>query len=163
VDFEDVVQGVFGVDGAGGIAVGLMESTFAGLVVSSRTYNQTGSGTFGQSIPGLEASAGIVPGETVTLTPLHENAGFRTNLGFLAVTSTGAMVKVEMFRPDGSLLREESYLLRGYEAKQVNRVFGVGADVTNGFARVTVTWGSQVLAYASVVDNRTGDPTYVAP
>lgn len=163
VAFEDVVMSLFGVEGAGGIGVGTRSGEWAALQVGSRTYNLTASGTYGQSIPGLPASAAVAAGETVTLLALHENAAYRTNLGFLEVSGLGAEVGVRLYAADGTLLREDLHPLRPHEALQVNQAYGLGADVTGGFAQVTVTSGGSVLTYASVVDNLTGDPTYVAP
>ena len=54
--------------------------------------------------------------------------------------------------------------LRPYEMDQYDKIFDdVGAGtVNNGYAVVRVTTeDGKVLAYASVVDNRSGDPVYV--
>jgi hypothetical protein len=161
--FEDVVQSVFGIEGAGGIGVGNAADSVGNLVVNSRTYNQTTSGTFGQGIPGRMARGAMASNRTALLTQLHENDAYRTNLGFLEVSGDGAEVEVQLFTQAGALLSTRSYTLNGYESKQVNRVFGAGAGVTNGFAVVTITSGEAVLRYASVVDNQTGDPTYIEP
>jgi hypothetical protein len=163
VYFEDVVQGVFGISGAGGIGIGDALDPFSNLAVSSRTYNQTGSGTFGQSIPGRTESDAVAPQQSVWLSQLHENERYRTNLGFLEVSGAGAEVEVRLYTQDASSLGSRSYTLRAYEALQVNSIFGSSVEVTNGFAVVTVTSGGAVLPYASVVDNQTGDPTYIEP
>jgi len=163
--FEDVVLQIFGLEGAGGIGIGsppFPPPSLSRLMVNSRTYNQTDHGTFGQSIPGVLYSSGGIPRDRASfLAQLHENPDYRTNLGFFSWN--GATVDVRLHAADGSLLAERSVVLRAYESTQLNRVFGAGANVTNGFAEITVTSGSGVLAYASVVDNRTGDPTYVEP
>jgi len=162
LEMEDVVREAFGVEGAGGIGVGTDVYPAPQLVVNSRTYTETASGTYGQLVPGRTVAAAIAPWRTAFLTQLHENEGFRTNLGFLEVSGVGATVEVRLFAADGSLVSGRVEVLRPFEAKQVNRVFGVGAEVTGGYAEVRVSGGA-VLAYASVVDNRTGDPTYVEP
>ncbi len=97
------------------------------------------------------------------LAQLEESRRFRTNIGFLDVTGRGVMVRLQLFSSDGTRISDRSFELRGYEALQVNHAFGEGVEVVNGFATVTLPLGGVVLAYASVVDNVTGDPTYVAP
>ena len=64
-----------------------------------------------------------------------------------------------------SELGHRDYELRPYENIQVNQVAKAvgGADsLSNGIVRVTVTSGEgRVGAYLSVVDNATGDPTFI--
>ncbi len=160
---EDVVLGTFGQgSAAGGIAV---YAGGAALVVSSRTYNQAASGTFGQAIPGRSAGEALAPGEVGYLVELHENGAFRTNLGFLNTSaSVSAVVTVDYYDQDGVALGQRVVTLRPLEQHQENRAFtAVTAEaVTNGRARVRVS-GAPVLAYASVVDNQTSDPSYLEP
>ena len=69
-----------------------------------------------------------------------------------------------MFGGDGSNLGTQTVTLQPFEQKQIGQIYRqvTFADVKNGHIILTVTEGS-VLAYASVVDNTTGDPTYIEP
>jgi hypothetical protein len=74
-------------------------------------------------------------------------------------------VDVELYTSSGNLLGIVSRTLEPYEMIQVNRIFDqVGAGlVQSGFAVVKVdSADGKILAYASVIDNQSGDPVYVA-
>jgi len=161
LSLEDIVLSVAGISsGAGGLAV---YSTNA-LVVNSRTYNQGASGTFGQGIPGHRASQAMGAGEQRLLVQLHENAGYRTNAGFLNVGVESAALTAALFDGSGAALGLQDYTLLPYEQKQIGQIFRqvTASVVTNGYIQISVISGT-VLPYASVVDNATGDPTYIEP
>lgn len=133
------------------------------VVVSSRTYNLGASGTVGQDTVASMPSAGAAAGEVFVLPQLMENAAYRTNI---ALTNTGtnpASVNVELFASDRKVGEFAVGLAPG-EWKQDNRPFqvrGGQSAMGAGYAKVTVTSGSGVIALASVIDNVTNDPTGV--
>jgi PKD repeat protein len=156
---EDVLLTSFGLSsGSGGVAV-YSESD---LVVTSRTYNLTTKGTFGQTIPGRRAGAAIGDGESAVLIQLHENQAFRTNIGFLNISAGPVSVEVDLYTESGSFVGRYRRTLGPYSYKQVNRIFAdyTSQEISNGRAEVRVSGGA-VLAYASVVDNQTSDPSYI--
>jgi hypothetical protein len=160
--FNDVVLSTFGVNpGSGGIAI---YSDSSNLMAMSRTYNQASSGTFGQGIPGRSAAQAIPTGRKGYLMQLHQNSAYRTNIGFLNPTSATLTLRVDFYNESGDFLGTQNYTLAPYEQFQDNQVFTkvTGTSVTNGRAEVKTT-GGPVLAYASVVDNATGDGTYIEP
>ena len=64
----------------------------------------------------------------------------------------------------GDKLTEYTVSLTAGQYKQENQPFencGGQTNLAKGYARVTVTAGSGVICYASVVDNLTNDPTTV--
>jgi len=74
-------------------------------------------------------------------------------------------VEVDLFAEDAAPLGTLSLELPAYGFRQVTDIYrAVGApDVTNGTASVrTLTMGTAVIAYASVVDNRSGEPMLIA-
>jgi len=108
--------------------------------------------------------------ETELILPLiHSAPGvFRTNVGF-AQTSTGTYrVRAQIYSAAGALLAQKSYS-QAAAWRQVNDIFanmGIGsAEVEGGWIRVTLTDGSPSYwtTYATVIDDTTGDPTYVLP
>lgn len=137
--------------------------------VSSRTYNLVAptatchpNGTFGQSYDALASTQGLVAGESAYLTQLTENAAFRTNIALTNTGTTPAVVSVELYNAAGTLLKTYTVNLNPGEYKQDNRPFNAKAgqsSLARGYARVTVTSGSGVIASASVLDNATNDPT----
>jgi hypothetical protein len=154
------VVGMMGASGSGSLEI----ASDLPLYITSRTYNQSGSGTFGQYLDGTAASAGIGTGQSAYLPQLAENAQYRTNIGFVNTGGVSATVQIELFDAAGTVLATFSQAVAPGQSWQANRPFSAEAGRTNlsgGSARVTVTAGSGVIAYASVVDNGTQDPTTI--
>lgn len=137
--------------------------------VSSRTYNLVAptaachpNGTFGQSYDAFASTQGLAAGQSAYLTQLTENLAFRTNIALTNTGTTAAAVSVELYNAVGTLLKTYTVNLNPGEYKQDNRPFFAKAgqsSLARGYARVTVTSGSGVIASASVLDNATNDPT----
>lgn len=160
--FNDIVLSLFNKNpGVGGIAI---YSTVSGVNIMSRTYNETQSGTYGQGIQGRTSSYGISSGKKGILVQLHQNPSYRTNIGFLNITNSQAQVEVDLYDENGNRLGTLNYTLKPYEQFQENQIFTkvTSSNVSNGRAEVIVNSGT-ILAYASVVDNFSGDPTYIEP
>ncbi len=141
------------------------------VVVTSRTYNLQPAGascypngTLGQNLRGYASREGLAAGETGYLLQLAETAAFRTNIALTNSGPTQARATVTLFDGAGRELARYDVVLAPGEWKQENRPFASKAGQSNlsrGYARITVGTGSGVLAYASVVDNVTNDPTTV--
>jgi hypothetical protein len=134
------------------------------VVVMSRTVNSARSGAFGQLIPGLSPKRAI--GEHVIghLLLIEESDAFRTNVGVASWTAAPAEVEVRFFDGGGRTIGTVPASLPPYGFVQLNRVLRnlTAETVIGARAEVEVlTAGGRVLAYASVVDNRTGDPTFI--
>ncbi|HHQ47369.1 MAG TPA: VCBS repeat-containing protein, partial [Acidobacteria bacterium] len=162
---SDVLYTAFGFSGTAALRV---TCTSGYVAVSSRTYNQTATGTYGQFVPAVPVSAVVTPGETVNLAQLATSSspstGFRTNIGMLNTSAVPIAVVVELLDEDGTRLGERSVSLEPSEFTQVDKVFqGLsGASGNNLTARLhTDSAGGSFVAYASVVDNRSGDPVFV--
>jgi hypothetical protein len=140
-----------------------------GAVVSSRTYNLDPQGaSFGQGIPGVLASGQTAP-SSLLLPLVHSAPGrFRTNLGLVQTSSGSYQVEVTVWSPGGSPLAVTSYT-RNAAYDQVNDVFddmGLGSlSIEGAWMSVRLVSGSPAYwtCYASVVDDQTGDPTFIAP
>jgi hypothetical protein len=141
----------------------------AGPVVSSRTFNLgEGGATFGQGIPGLPLDGVTAPTELV-LPIVHSVPGqFHTNLGLVQTSSGSYQVEVTVWSPGGSPLAVSTYT-RSAAYDQVNDVFddmGLGSlSIEGAWMSVRLVSGSPAYwtCYASVVDDQTGDPTFIAP
>jgi hypothetical protein len=160
---EDVFNAMFGLDRANGAL--RVKAQNPNVKTTSRTYNAEGeAGTYGQFIPALTELTAVVSGRPGALPQLQENTSFRTNVGALNLTDMTLDLEIHLFDGDGNLLGVKDATLRPYEMDQYDKIFdelGAGT-VNNGYAVVRViTDDGKVLAYASVVDNRSGDPVYV--
>ena len=147
----------------------LRVTPYAGSVMATaRTYNDQPTGTFGQFIPGQPEAEAIAYGQEARLIQLSQSAmsgvGFRTNVGFVNLTGQAIEVEAKLHRCDGTYIATRTVPLRAFEYVQVDAIFtkaGAG-DVPDGFAVLrTTTPGGAFLAYASVIDNRSGDPIYI--
>lgn len=156
--------GLFGRSGAGAVLVAPVSPTDASLIVASRTYNQTSAGTYGQFIAGASSGGALVSGGRAWILGLAENADFRTNVGAVNLSATAATVRFR-FRSgaDGEVLGTTALELAPFGQGQLNRAMvtaGV-SGVSDVFAEVVLEAGASVLPWASVIDNRTGDPIFV--
>jgi hypothetical protein len=136
-------------------------------VAFSRTINLTESGaTLGQGMPGVLLNDARLTTELV-LPMVHSSPGrYRTNVGFAQTSSGNFRVKVSVYTSEGVLLAEHTYVIKT-AWRQVDDIFrklGVGdLDVEGGWIRVVLVGGSPAFwtTYATVIDSRTNDPTYV--
>lgn len=165
VRYNDVMQTVFGFSGAAALMFTTMDNT---LLIASRTYNQLDAGTYGQFVPSFSRSTAIQFGQLGRMIMLaHEPSlatGYRTNLGLLNTTPVAIGVEANFYLGNGRLQGTSTVELQPYEFKQLDRAFELATPfpVDDGYITVrTTTAGATFLAYASVVDNITGDPIYV--
>jgi nitrous oxidase accessory protein NosD len=135
------------------------------LVVTCRTYNQTSAGTFGQFLPGVSPSGALGPVELGRMAPIRRSTAFRTNAGVVNLGDRPTTIRFTVLGPTG--LQIGTPMTIAVEAgkwQQVNDVVNA-AGATNletGFLTVEVTSGAgEVWAYASLVDNFTGDATTI--
>lgn len=123
----------------------------------SRTYNDGESGTFGQSLPGLLSSRfGLNTFEDGMLIGLEESADYRTNIGLVNIGTASTTVSIRIYRHDGTMLDSISVDL---EARSMRQFSAAGAYGTVRDGRVEIAGQDGVIAYASVIDNKTGDAT----
>ncbi len=161
LELPDVVAVTLGANGSGAVRI----RSDGDLLVTSRTYNDAPGGTYGQFIPGVVAGAGLEPGQSQLLAGLESDEAYRTNIGVANASDTPAAVTIDLFAADGTALASKDVSLARWGWTQVSGIFaGAGvSDLALGYAVVRNTSTSAVVhTYASVVDARTGDPTYVA-
>ena len=137
-------------------------------MATSRTYNDQPSGTFGQFIPAAAAVEAVPSGQPARLVragPVGEHIPgvphqHRIREHHISHREPGGAA-VPRRR---STLGTQSWQLKPYEFKQIDKIFTkvTSADVGEGYAVLsTSTLGGGFLAYASVIDNRSGDPVYI--
>lgn len=165
VRYANALQTLFAFSGAATLRV---TSASADIVATSRTYNDQPQGTYGQFTPGFPESAAVAYGSSARLVQLAQsresNLGFRTNLGLCNLTASAVSVEVTLHTGSGEVLGTRTYTLRAFESIQRDKVFQEVSNtaIDDGFAVVrTTTPGGLVLAFASVIDNRSNDPIFI--
>jgi len=139
-----------------------------GPVVTTRTYNDvSGVGRYGQGIAAEPIGASCV--SELILPMVHSGLNqYHTNLGLVEADSGSFTFEVTIYSPGGTVLATKSFTRSG-GFDQITDIFanmGLGNTVvTGGWIRVKLTSGCPAhwTTYASVIDESTGDPTYVAP
>ena len=141
-----------------------------GVRVTSRTWTAGPSGgSYGLLIPALNAFQSAGGGESLEILLPAGGAGFRTNLALVELTSsfvsgTPVSVRVELFDEHGALRDRFETPLPIAGGVQIDDLFhgrGLGDGPPAGLIRISPS-GGLVAAYASVIDNGTNDPMYVA-
>ncbi len=132
------------------------------LLVTSRTFNDAESGTYGQLIAGRETVEAVANGAEVRLTQLTRNADFRTNIGFANATNQVIVIDAQLYRADGTPIGGESVTIQPYGYEQKTDIIPFSVD--DAYAVVSSgTAGARYFTYASVVDEISGDPTLILP
>ncbi len=172
--FNDVVKNVYGVGSTGESQVGSLEvqpasSGSLATIASSRTFNRSSSGTFGQFIPAIPyfkfigRSEGSTPRSRLSMQQISQSDKFRTNVAILEASGSPVSVVVSVFDTAGKRIADLPYNLGPGELKNLNGILAAN-DITleEGRLELSVTGGEgRVNAYASVVDNRSNDPFLV--
>jgi hypothetical protein len=163
VEYVNVAADLFGTPDSAGVVEVRSDTP---VVATARTFNDAPTGTFGQLLPGVESSDGVSGTDVGALSQLTSNAGFRTNIGFVNFGDSGTIVRVRLFDGDGNPVGSDlGEIVGAGEWWQVNRVFreANAGNCTGCYALVDLIDGDDgpVWAYASVVDNGSGDPTTI--
>jgi len=158
---EDVVS-LLGAHGSGAL---LLEAD-GNILATSRTSNVTSAGTYGQLIP-----AECWPYHQVlwraTIIGVESSGERRTNLGMVNPDRVATFeVVLRLLSDDGVLLGSRVYPLEPRRHLQVNDLFAALHVAGQTNCRVSLEVEGEpswlgIRAYASVVDNRSGDPMFV--
>jgi len=163
LSWSDIVTELFSTTGAGALEFRGLQ-----LAVTSRTSTPGAeSGSYGQGIPPIHPAQALSAkgNDSAAMGGVEEGVTFRSNLGLCEIWGESTTVRVSILDSSMSELGHRDFQLRPYENIQVNQVaeeVGGAESLSNGIVRVTVTSGDgRVGAYLSVVDNATGDPTFI--
>lgn len=150
-------------DASGALLVG-GDHAFA---ITSRTFNSTANGTFGQTVPAAReiASSGDDDASTLYVPGIVQNAKFRTNIGLVISATSPMTVTVSLNDANGQAAGTRTFNVAAGVTTHVQ--FPVtsiaSAALDSAGAVVHIADGSgTVIAYASVVDNATGDASYIS-
>ncbi|HEV7573041.1 MAG TPA: proprotein convertase P-domain-containing protein [Thermoanaerobaculia bacterium] len=125
------------------------------VVITSRTYTRANGGTYGQFIPAVLTTESAA----ITYLPrIQSTVNFRTNLGFAETAGGNGTVRVTLFDgATGSVISQQDLPVLPFG--QMQRA-AAGAALITAELRV-ISGDARIVAYSSVIDNRTGDPIYV--
>jgi len=157
--FNDIVSEL-GLSGSGSLRVFSSEPA----TITSRIYNLSPDGTFGQFLGGVTGAGGLRGGDSGVLMHLKEDEVARSNIGVLNAGRRDARVEIALFDAAGAEVERFVRRIEPRRIKQFNQPFedpGGRSDIETGYAVITVLEGEEVVAYGSVVDNGTNDPTTV--
>ncbi len=160
VSQADVARTLGATGGSGALVIDVADRDARAIAVTSRTFNTSSEGEFGQDIPSVDVANAARPGDLAVLngpSSAHDN---RFNFGLYAIDATS--VTWELVRADGTVAATKTV---SYAAGQ-HVQYGSGIETFLGAtpagndsvgARVT---SGKAIFFGSIV-NATGDPTYV--
>jgi hypothetical protein len=137
------------------------------LVVLGETYNATPNGHVGLQIPGYTAQDGASrtgANKRLALAGLSSTATARTNLAlFVIAGATGKWVNVHVYSPEGTKLRDIPVSVDGFSQVSNTTLFG---GLPGDLSRLSIVVdnvddGVTVGGYATIIDNMSGDATFV--
>lgn len=141
------------------------------VIVTSRTFNLQDTGwTYGQGYDGFGVAEGLGAGRSGYLAQLTQNGSpgqvgtYRTNIGITNLGTTTANVTLVLYDQAGNQVYTTTRNLTPGQWYQYNEPYRTGAqrnDIAKGYGKIIVNSGSSVLAYASVIDNASSDPTTI--
>ena len=160
---EDIVANAFGQQQTitGAIVLDVDDAAIGKLAVTSRTYNTSAAGEFGQDIPALSISQAAVAGDTAVITGPSNAGDNRLNFGIYALEKSD--IEWRLLRRDGTVAGTVTQTYQAgtqiqYSAA-IQAFFGVEPE-NNDVIHAVFTSG-RGFVYGSIVNSRTGDPTYV--
>lgn len=158
---EDLIASLFGEDA--GVGALRIETGAGAWAASSRVWTGGSSGTFGQHVPVAGAADAVGAGEgALAIAQLAHGGAFRTNIGVAETAGTAAAVRIRLRDAAGRDVWETHIDVPAGEQRQIMLALAGAPAVANGYALVDVLGGSgRVVAYGSVIDNRSSDPVYV--
>lgn len=81
-------------------------SNILSTIASSRTYNVTANGTFGQFIPAIPFAQFVGRGSVLSLQQIAQSASYRTNFGLLEASGEPATVVIHVFDKSGASIAD---------------------------------------------------------
>lgn len=165
--FTDILGTSFGVSsGYGGLII-TSNSGSLKIVGQTSTPPPSGAGTFGQSVSALSTAEFATTTVGQALIALRQDAGFRTNVVLMNVSSSTAQAYLVLYSSSGTVLGVKSVSLPPQSMTQLSGVvtlMGAPSGTRDAVLMVSsATDGAQIAAYASIIDNVTNDPKTILP
>lgn len=131
------------------------------LALTSRAINESAAGEFGQDIPVIPVSQAFTTGERVVIAGPAKSSEHRFNFGLFPLEETS--IDWSVYRKEGELATSKSVTYEAGKHVQYNggiaNFFGIEAQ-DNDVVVAKIT-GGKVFLYGSIVNNLSGDPSFV--
>jgi hypothetical protein len=176
---DNLLEDLFGIEGSGSLLVATFPEDNPGLpddvlsrsfLVTSDTYNNTGNGTYGQTIPGVWTGLLDYDSDSISsVSPIIRNTGvWRTNVGAVNLGACAVNLLVNVYDGDGHTVLNQARLpIPPYGHNQAPLEVAIEVGSVEFFVDDPCANDSQryavVFPYTSTIDRRTGDPTYATP
>jgi len=162
--FNHMLSSFFGISQDAG-ALHVASATAARLVVTARTYNETGQGAYGQFISAVTPEESVAAGSRpLQILQVEESARYRSNIGFAEVSGKAVTLEVSVFQPNHNDASIVEVKLAPNEFRQIDSLLSTLGlpEAYNARISVRVLDGEgRATAYLSLIDMKTGDPTYI--
>lgn len=179
---DNLITDLFGLSSGSG---SLLVATFAednpgvpndvlsrSFLVTSNTYNDARTGTFGQTVPGVWA--GLLDFDTDGISAVSHGirnsnqSGWRTNIGAANLGRCNVTLRVSVYDADGhTILNQAPFVLPPLGHFQDSLPVAVEAGSVEFFVDDPCATSNDnyavVFPYTSMIDNFSGDPTYQTP
>jgi len=170
---DNMLTNMFGVSNMAGA---LHVTSDDPVYVTTRTYTTSDTGSYGQFIPAVSKSMALnMPSparaqhakarqaDSAHLVMLSSTETRRTNVGFVEVTGQAATANVTLYDDQNNYLGSGAYPLypMGHFQVDIFNDLGITDEVPVARAEVTVTGAGAILAYASMIDQDSGDAVYI--
>ncbi|MCM3877230.1 MAG: PKD domain-containing protein [Thermoanaerobaculia bacterium] len=137
------------------------------LLVLGETFNSQPAGPVGLQLSGftdLDGGSKTGAGKRLLLTGLASNDDFRTNVAFFLTSGTRGSFNLRVLSDTGVTLKSFGWDLTGsspFKQFSDTDLFG-GVNKSDRMSIIVDSFdGSPVAAYATIIDNRSGDATFV--
>lgn len=161
LSIADVVKTKFNLtSGNGALLIDLSDRDARSVAVTSRTFNTSATGEFGQDIPSVDAANALRAGDIAALSGPSVIAGNRFNFGIYAVEAS--TIEWQVVRANGTVAATKSVSYAAGTHAQYNGgvdTLAGAAQLNNDTVHARVVSGRAVF-YGSII-NVTGDPTFV--
>ncbi|NOZ79818.1 MAG: S8 family serine peptidase [Acidobacteria bacterium] len=159
---DDVLETAFGISNTKGSLRIVSNTPGALLLITSRTYNKTSHGTYGQFVPAV--TVGFEGSDHATVIQMDGKGGFHSNAGICNMSGSNITVGYDIKDATGATLGSGTVSLGPYQVEHITHVFkNVGATPTDN-ARVDFHLDSAsgaFTAYGTLVDDTSADAIYI--
>ena len=165
---RDVLQTMFGRTGIARLRYQSLDGNSNGVRVTSRTYSvNDDGGTYGFLMPPLNNFQSGGSGDTLEILGAIAHNDYRTNIGLVDLTGFGTgpsiSVKIEIVDKAGHVADSFTVSVPFAGGMQLNDVFRArGLSVTGPVLIRVSPLGGLIGAYATHLDNRTNDASYLS-
>jgi hypothetical protein len=171
---DNILEDLFAMQGQGALLVATFPEDNPGVkddvvsrayLVTTNTFNNSPSGTFGQTIPGVWAGLQdfATDGISAIAHGIRNGNGFRTNVGAVNLGRTSVTMRINVYDVNGNTLQQNiPFTLPPLAHFQDALPLQVDRGSIEFFVDDS-TKQAVVFPYVSVVDNKSGDPQYQSP